>query len=177
MFPSIKIIVSEVTPRMDEFDEQVKVANSSLNKFVDRHENTFIVKHDNLRNPDFFQDAKHIRQDGIARFAANIKKGLRNAYGMQFDRYSQGNERSYLQQEAQRTRYDQQSLPHNHNHNQRENTYWNDRAPFPLQTQRSSLNEVPGEKVRLDVFKQDLIRSISSSIAASISEAFQKVGT
>lgn len=82
-YPDIKVIVSEITPRMDERDTQVEVTNTLLNQFLNRSENTFVVMNKNLRNPDFFEDAKHIRQSCIARFASNIKRALHKAYGTQ----------------------------------------------------------------------------------------------
>ena len=79
-YPGIKIIISEITPRMDELDIEVKVTNTLLNQYVKRTEDTYITWNSNLRDPDFFYDTKHIKDTCIARFAANIKRGLNKAY-------------------------------------------------------------------------------------------------
>ena len=81
--PNIKVIISEITPRMDERDSEVIIANSLLNEFVKESNDLFITKNGNLRKKKFFVpgDCKHLRIECIARFAANIKYSLRAAYG------------------------------------------------------------------------------------------------
>ena len=81
--PGIKVIVGEVTPRMDEKDELVKEVNALINTYIESTENTYIIRNGNLRHQKFFYngDPKHIRRDCIGRYAANIKHALRVAYG------------------------------------------------------------------------------------------------
>ena len=87
IYPNLKFIISEVTPRMDHIDERVKEANVLLHQYAQGHDNIFLVKNKNLRNPDyFFPDGKHLKHEIIPRFANNIKRGLRAAYGIHFDR-------------------------------------------------------------------------------------------
>lgn len=53
-YPSVKIIVSEVTPRMDERDHEVKICNDKLLKSIPYLNNVIFVEQNNLRNPKFF---------------------------------------------------------------------------------------------------------------------------
>lgn len=82
-YPGIKIILSEITPRMDDLDFQVQEVNTLLNQYIMRSNDIFIVRNGNMRDPDFFipNDNKHFKQSCIARFAANIKRALNKAYG------------------------------------------------------------------------------------------------
>ena len=82
-YPSIKIILSEITPRMDNLDFQVQETNALLNQYIIRNSDIFLVHNGNMRDPDFFMpdDNKHFKQSCIARFAANIKRALNKAYG------------------------------------------------------------------------------------------------
>ena len=113
-FNGIKIILSEVTPRMDEFDQRVIEANQLLRQFVLSKEDLFLTKNSNLRNPDFFlSDGIHLNHSIIPRFASNIKRALRAAYGIPFHRKSGDatgtkapnvNNYSYNKQSRSRTR-------------------------------------------------------------------------
>ena len=81
--PHMKIIIGEITPRMDEKDDLVVTANELINRFAESNEKLYVIKNSNLRDPYFFYrgDSKHIRKKCIGRFAANIKYTLRVAYG------------------------------------------------------------------------------------------------
>ena len=83
MYPHIKIIIAEVTPRMDDRDAEVIATNNLINQFAESSDKIFVIKNSNLRDPYFFYqgDSKHIRKACIGRFAANIKHTLRVAYG------------------------------------------------------------------------------------------------
>ena len=86
-YPGMKFILSEVTPRMDEIDARVKEVNTLLNQYVIGHENIFLTKNSNLRKPqNFFTDGKHLKHDIIPLFASNIKRALREAYGIKFEK-------------------------------------------------------------------------------------------
>ena len=82
--PSLKIILCELTPRCDKRDTEVLKCNALLHKTYDNEENVFMVVHSNLRDPkhSLYRDTKHIHKDGIAKFASNLKNGLRAAYGI-----------------------------------------------------------------------------------------------
>ena len=84
MYPFIKIIISEVTPRNDERDSEVILCNERLNERVTQMENVVIINHSNLRdeNMSMFSDAKHIKENDIKVYAGNIKTGLRKAFGI-----------------------------------------------------------------------------------------------
>ena len=78
-FPGIKVIVSEITPRMDNRDSEVKICNNMMNGFAKHRNNIFVVGHSNLRGSQFFHDTKHIKETKIPKFAANIKRTLHKA--------------------------------------------------------------------------------------------------
>ena len=94
-YPSIKTIVSEITPRQDNRDEIVKEANVLINRFVENSDRVYVVRNSNLRNSNytFHEDNKHISSECIAKFAANIKHALRVAYGRR--KYDPANQRSH----------------------------------------------------------------------------------
>ena len=83
LYPGIKVIVGEITPRMDAKDELVKEVNALINTFIETTDNAYIIRNSNLRHQKFFYDGdpKHIRRNCIGRYAANIKHALRVAYG------------------------------------------------------------------------------------------------
>ena len=80
-FPGVKIILSEITPRMDERDNEVIDTNTKLNEYVAQHDDLFLTTNSNMRDEDFFVDAKHFNQQCIPRFAKNIKIALGKAFG------------------------------------------------------------------------------------------------
>ena len=82
-YPQIKIIIGEITPRMDDKDPLVMATNALINDYSESSDKIFVIKNSNLRDPYFFYrgDSKHIRKACIGRFAANIKYTLRLAYG------------------------------------------------------------------------------------------------
>ena len=84
-YPSVKIVVSEITPRNDLRDSEVIRCNEKLTQSLRGIPNIFLVEQGNLRDADWsmFYDVKHIKQGAIATFAANLKKGIRTAYGME----------------------------------------------------------------------------------------------
>ena len=87
-YPNIKIIISEITPRMDKLDTAVKATNTLISQYIDRTENIFIAKHGNLRARDFYYDRKHLKESIIPRFAANIKRALNTACGREYKKSS-----------------------------------------------------------------------------------------
>ena len=76
LYPNVKIIVSEITPRKDHRDREVQISNEELSKNTEKLPNVYIVEHRNLRDPDwkFFYDYKHIKKDCIPKFVANFKE-------------------------------------------------------------------------------------------------------
>ena len=84
---------------MDKLDLEVKTTNTLLNQYAKWMEDIFIAWNSNLRNPDFFYDAKYMKDSCIARFAANIKRALNKAYDRQ---YKQGSWRSRQEDDSSR---------------------------------------------------------------------------
>ncbi len=88
LYPNIKIILSKITPRNDERDDQVVECNKALDNIYKSHPMVFLANQDNLRDNtySFLFDAKHIKSSKIGRFAANLKIALRKAYGIVLNR-------------------------------------------------------------------------------------------
>lgn len=86
-YPTVKIILSQITPRTDERDNEVRACNCLIETNMSQLDYITVVNHDYLRNANgsYYYDEKHIHKNAIWRFAANIKRGLREAYGITFD--------------------------------------------------------------------------------------------
>ena len=82
--PQLKIVVSEVTPRKVNYDDQVKICNEHLHTYLDHVEHVTLAVHSNLRTRDwrFYDDDKHISQSSIRKLASNLKTALRTALGI-----------------------------------------------------------------------------------------------
>ena len=86
-YPDVKFILSEVTPRTDRIDARVKEVNVLLQQFAQGFDSIFLTKNSNLRDPrNFFPDGKHLKHDIIPLFVSNIKRALREAYGIKRER-------------------------------------------------------------------------------------------
>ncbi len=86
-FQGVKIIVSEITPRNDEKDADVRRCNELINALYGNQGHITIAPHSNLRDDDWsmYDDAKHITKAAIPRLVSNIKRALRKAYGITTD--------------------------------------------------------------------------------------------
>ena len=84
MNPEIKIVISEITPRKINKDDQVILCNQHLHTYLDHVENVVLAIHSNLRTEDweFHEDDKHFLQISIGKLAANLKAALRKTIGM-----------------------------------------------------------------------------------------------
>lgn len=85
---NVKIVLCEITPRMDKLDQTVLATNKLLRKSFKSETNVFLVSHDNLRNVNFFYDERHFKKEIAPLFAANIKGGLCKAHSVQIDEYN-----------------------------------------------------------------------------------------
>ena len=83
-YPDIKIILSEVTPRNDHLDGEVQRCNEILANSITGDSVIHFVKQQNLRDANWsmYHDVKHIKKNNIGKYAANLKYGLRAAYGI-----------------------------------------------------------------------------------------------
>ena len=83
-YPGIIIVLSEITPRNDNRDVEVKICNEHLSEWVKDQANIYLAKHSNLRDPEWsmFTDTKHVSEAATARLASNLKRALREAYGV-----------------------------------------------------------------------------------------------
>ena len=86
-FNRVQIIVSEITPRNDDKDENVKRCNELINSICKDKDYITIARHSNLRNDDWslHEDVKHISESATPRLVSNIKRALRKAYGITAD--------------------------------------------------------------------------------------------
>ena len=114
-YDNVKVILSEITPRMDEFDENVKDCNKLLHEYTKENQNLFLTRNSNLRDPIFFlEDGKHLKRNASARFASNIKGALRRAYGIRrFDNFSGKQNNFDGQPNNWRRNYSENRLPDN----------------------------------------------------------------
>ena len=78
------MILSEITPRWDDKDIEVKKCNEIIGSRASELNFVYLAKHDNLRNGSgrMYSDVKHIKRDSVPVFVANIKNALRKAYDM-----------------------------------------------------------------------------------------------
>ena len=85
-YPSLKIVVSEVTPRQLHRDDEVIECNKILHATLRFDKEVTIAKHGNLRNERWSfhkkNDDKHFSEISIARFASNLKTAFRTAIGL-----------------------------------------------------------------------------------------------
>ena len=89
--PSIKIIVSEITPRQLFRDDEVIKCNTALRASLQKETNVTLAFHSNLRNEKWTfhtkNDDKHFSQVSISRFASNIKIAFRKSIGILSNKY------------------------------------------------------------------------------------------
>jgi hypothetical protein len=72
-FPSVKLIISSITPRDDELDKAVSEIDQALQEKIKYLPDVVFVDPNNLRNLKFFHDVKHLnRRYGVPIFANNI---------------------------------------------------------------------------------------------------------
>ena len=129
MHHGIKVIIGEITPRMDNRDSAVQEVNASIKDLKDSNANVYVIRNSNLRNSSFFRDNKHIRQEHIARYAANIKHTLRVAYGRRkYVSPSQDSNRRTPYQQNRQQAIQQQHYP--------ENQHLEPQQPVPQQQQQ-----------------------------------------
>ena len=83
----VQIIVSEITPRNDNKDDDVIRCNELINSMCADKDYITIVQHSNLRNDNWslHEDAKHISKAAIPRLVSNVKRALRKAFGVTSD--------------------------------------------------------------------------------------------
>ena len=93
-FHETKIVISEIPPRTDDRDEEVKKCNVLINGYVDDHDFLLVVNHAKLRTADGrnYRDAKHITNYASPLFVANIKRPMRMALGRAKHRFPYPNE-------------------------------------------------------------------------------------
>ena len=157
----LKFIHSEVTPRMDHLDRRVKEVNELLSQYAMGNDQIFLVRNSNLRNPDnYFTDGKHLKHAIIPRFASNIKRALRSAYGIKFDR-------SYYNR-----RSDQEFTYSNHQRQQQQEDQQQSQ-----QQQQQRQQQQPRQQQTFDLSNQPLLQMIQKELINQISRAFEHVGT
>ena len=81
-FPGISIVISELLPRNDHRDAEVKLFNQVLMDYVLNHQDVTIARHHNMRDPGYsmFYDEKHIKDTAVSRFSANLIRALLKSY-------------------------------------------------------------------------------------------------
>ena len=79
-FPGIKVFLSGITPRQNDYDDIVIEINDAVHKKVEQMPNVHHVYNGNLRQRRFYFDVKHLsRRAGVPVLARNIKTEMRKA--------------------------------------------------------------------------------------------------
>ena len=73
--------MSEITPRNDTSDDEVHACSNLLNNHASSHADITIATHSNS-SWCMYRDEKHIKNEKIAKFAADLIKALKTAYGI-----------------------------------------------------------------------------------------------
>jgi len=82
-FPTVKIVVSEITPRSDDLNAIVEHANTQLRVALNNTDNVFLVSHENVKEKRCVYDNKYFsRTVGIPKLASNLIRGIRLARGL-----------------------------------------------------------------------------------------------
>lgn len=77
-FPDKTIIISGLTPRMDELGSNISQINSLFFKKISDSQEMRLVNHENLNDEQYFYDAKHLnRSRGVPLFAKNLKQEIK----------------------------------------------------------------------------------------------------
>lgn len=90
-YPDAKILVSEITPRMDDLNPKVKECNAHLKVVLKGDPQVYVIYHNFLDNDELFYDMKHIKKEFINRLAGNLKKALRRVLGIYNPMYNRNN--------------------------------------------------------------------------------------
>ena len=101
IYPHVKIVMNELTPRADKRDDEVVKCNKTLGNIASASNGRIVLAtQSNLRDKtySFFWDAKHVKETKIARYAANLKIALRQVYGMVSPRVTHTNRPKMYQQ-------------------------------------------------------------------------------
>ena len=133
-YKDCKIIISEITPRTDDRDNEVIKCNTLINQMSKNKEFIFIARQSNLRddNGTMFDDAKHITRNAIPKFVANIKRVLEKAYGI--ERNQRANTRNL------NSYYDRSNRNLNYRNMYRDNKWYN--YSHEIQETRSGNNDI-----------------------------------
>ncbi|CAB4024562.1 Hypothetical predicted protein, partial [Paramuricea clavata] len=62
-FPGKKIIVSSVTPRDDDFDEDIRAINRAIQSEILNFNDAIYANNDNLRDRALYFDSKHLNRN------------------------------------------------------------------------------------------------------------------
>ena len=78
VFPSSKIIVSELLPRLDHFDASISHCNSQIHRKCAILPNVHFISHNNSIRPErqMFRDTKHLNRTGFFNFIKNLKGAI-----------------------------------------------------------------------------------------------------
>ena len=81
VFPEKKIILSSITPRQDDHNDDIFHINEEIHKQIKELPNVIHVYNGNLQNSKYFYDHKHLNKKlGIPMLARNIKQCIREIF-------------------------------------------------------------------------------------------------
>ena len=105
--PHIKIIMNEITPRNDDRDHEGMVCNDLLKQYSITHDKLFLATQRNMRNDEWslYDYIKHISKHGTAKFASNMKRAFRQAFGIVTKHHNLDNDKDMLCNSNSRQNY------------------------------------------------------------------------
>ena len=109
LYPHVKIVMNELTPRADQRDEDVIKCNKALANITSASNGKIVLAiQSNLRDNtySFFRDVKHVKETKIARYASNLKIALRKVYGIESPHKNQVNRPRMYQHKHDNVRLD-----------------------------------------------------------------------
>ena len=82
IFSRKKIIVLSITPRDDDLHENIRVLNRAVRSEISNFTDVIPVNSNNLQDGASYFGSKHLnRNQGVLKFAANIKRAIRETNG------------------------------------------------------------------------------------------------
>ena len=92
-----KIVIGELTPRMDDRDEEVIKCNQLIKEYTEANDRLFLAKQEKLRTQDgrHYHDTKPITKYAVPIFISSLKTALRAARGIEQHQQQQDRARPY----------------------------------------------------------------------------------
>ena len=104
-FPGVKFIINELLPRLDERNDEVGRFNTGLQNLKNNQPDITVASQQNMVDPAFYRDAKHLHESKVPIYAKNIIIAMLKAYGIRDKR-----ELFVVSQQSNNTQHQPRSL-------------------------------------------------------------------